>query len=161
VIDKAIVLENIYYDLDEAYIRPDAAQELDKLVAILKDNPEITIELSSHTDSRATAEYNLDLSKRRAQAAVDYIISRGIDAERITARGYGESQLIIPDSEINNLPTEEEREAAHQINRRTEFKILEYNRKPVEDEEGLEEEEELTEYDNAEDWEKEIEWDQY
>ena len=78
VIDKAIVLENIYYDLDKWYIRPDAAKELDKLVAILKDNPEIKIELSSHTDSRNTAEYNLELSKKRAQSAVDYLVSKGI-----------------------------------------------------------------------------------
>ena len=65
VLDKAIVLENIYYDLDKAEIRPDAALELDKLVTVLKDNPEIKIELSSHTDSRQTAAYNDDLSKRR------------------------------------------------------------------------------------------------
>ncbi len=161
VIDKAIVLENIYYDLDEAYIRPDAALELDKLVAILKDNPEITIELSSHTDSRATADYNFDLSKRRAQSAVDYIISKGVDEERIAARGYGESQLIISDEEINKLPTEEEKEAAHQINRRTEFKILEYNKKAEEEtDEDFLEDNEIIEYENAEDWEKEIKWDQ-
>ncbi len=160
VIDKAIVLENIYYDLDESYIRPDAAVELDKLVAILEDNPEITIELSSHTDSRATAEYNMDLSKRRAQAAVEYIIDKGIDPERITARGYGESQLIISDEEINNLATEEEREAAHQINRRTEFKILEYNKQLEAEEEPVDDFEETVEWENAEDWEKEIEWDQ-
>jgi outer membrane protein OmpA-like peptidoglycan-associated protein/tetratricopeptide (TPR) repeat protein len=162
VIDKAIVLENIYYDLDESYIRPDAALELDKLVAILQDNPEIKIELSSHTDSRATADYNMDLSKRRAQSAVDYIINNGIDSDRITARGYGETQLIILDQEINNLPTEEEKEAAHQINRRTEFKILEYNKIELEEEEEVFDEdlEVMDELENAEDWEKEIEWDQ-
>jgi outer membrane protein OmpA-like peptidoglycan-associated protein len=160
VIDKAIVLENIYYDLDESYIRPDAALELDKLVAILNDNPEIKIELSSHTDSRATAEYNMDLSKRRAQAAVSYIIDNGINPDRITARGYGETQLIVSDNEINQLPTEEEKEAAHQINRRTEFKILEYNKIEIEEEEFAEESELIDELENAEDWEKEIEWDQ-
>jgi peptidoglycan-associated lipoprotein len=160
VIDKAIVLENIYYDLDQAYIRPDAARELDKLVAILNDNPEIKIELSSHTDSRATADYNMDLSKRRAQAAVEYIINRGIDPDRIVARGYGETQLIISDEEINKLPTEEEKEAAHQINRRTEFKILEYNKIEPKDDELAENPDELDELENAEEWEKEIEWDQ-
>lgn len=160
VIDKAIVLENIYYDLDQAYIRPDAALELDKLVAILNDNPEIKIELSSHTDSRATADYNMDLSKRRAQAAVKYIIDKGIDPDRIIARGYGESQLIISDDDINKLPTEEEREAAHQINRRTEFKILEYNKTEVDQDELAENPEEINELENAEEWEKEIEWDQ-
>ena len=158
VIDKAIVLENIYYDLDEDYIRADAAIELDKLVAILNDNPEIKIELSSHTDSRQTAEYNMDLSNRRARSATTYIIEKGIDSERITAKGYGESQLIISDEEINGLPNPEEREAAHQINRRTEFKILEYVRQAPEEELG-ETIEETVEWENAEDWEKEIEWD--
>jgi outer membrane protein OmpA-like peptidoglycan-associated protein len=138
VMDKAIVLENIYYDLDEDYIRADAAVELDKLVTVLEDNPEIKIELSSHTDSRQTAAYNDDLSKRRAQSAVDYISSKGIDADRLIARGYGESQLLISDEEINKLPTEEAREQAHQRNRRTEFKVIEYN--PVEEEELDEEE---------------------
>ncbi len=158
VIDKAIVLENIYYDLDEDYIRADAAVELDKLVAILEDNPEIKIELSSHTDSRQTADYNMDLSNRRAQSATQYIIEAGIDPERITAKGYGESQLLISDEEINRLPTIEEQEAAHQRNRRTEFKILEYTKKVPEDE-TVETIEETVEWENAEEWEKEIEWD--
>lgn len=157
VIDKSIVLENIYYDLDKWDIRPDAALELDKLVAILKDNPEIKIELSSHTDSRASAEYNLELSKKRAQSAVNYIISKGINANRITARGYGESKLIISDAEINAMATEKEKEAAHQINRRTEFKILEYNKRPEEEEDDGSEAVELN---NTNDWEKEIQWDQ-
>ncbi|MFD2066745.1 OmpA family protein [Pontibacter silvestris] len=113
--DKPIVLENIYYDLDKANIRPDAAAELDKLVQILKDNPGISIELSSHTDVRGSDEYNQDLSQRRAEAAVEYIISQGIDRDRITARGYGESQLIV-----KNAQTEEE----HQRNRRTEFRVI-------------------------------------
>ncbi len=118
VLDKAIVLDNIYYDLDRANIREDAAKELDKLVKILEDNPEIKIELSSHTDSRADDDYNLNLSQRRADSAVAYIITKGIDQSRIRARGYGESQLIIKDAQ-----TEEE----HQVNRRTEFKVYEYN----------------------------------
>jgi len=143
VMDKAIVLENIYYDLDQDYIRSDAAVELDKLVTILEDNPEIKIELSSHTDSRQTAAYNDDLSKRRAQSAVEYIVSKGIDSERLVARGYGESQLLISDEEINALPTEEEQERAHQQNRRTEFKVTEYNK--VEEDELDEEEDELIE----------------
>lgn len=119
--NKVFVLENIYYDLDRYEIRDDAALELDKLVTILKDNPEIKIELSSHTDDRQTEQYNLRLSERRAQSAVEYIVSQGVDASRLTARGYGESKLIIP-----NATTEEQ----HQVNRRTEFKILEVgNRK--------------------------------
>lgn len=116
VLEKAIVLENIYYDLDKADIRPDAAIELDKLVKILQDNPNIRIELSSHTDDRASDAYNLDLSQRRAESAVEYLVSQGIERDRLVARGYGESQLII-----QNATTEEE----HQRNRRTEFKVIE------------------------------------
>ena len=114
--DKIFVLENIYYDLDKSDIRPDAALELNKLVTILTDNPELKIELSSHTDDRNTDEYNLALSERRAQSAVGYLVSQGIDPTRLVAKGYGESKLLIP-----NAQTEEE----HQVNRRTEFKILE------------------------------------
>jgi peptidoglycan-associated lipoprotein len=120
--NKIFVLENIYYDLDRYEIRDDAALELDKLVTVLQDNPEIKIELSSHTDDRQTDQYNLKLSERRAQSAVDYIASQGIEKGRLTARGYGESKLIIP-----NATTEEQ----HQVNRRTEFKILEIGRKRV------------------------------
>ncbi len=118
--DKIFVMENIYYDLDKFDIRDDAALELDKLVTLLKDNPEIKIELSSHTDDRQTEQYNLKLSERRAQAAVDYIASQGVEKSRLVARGYGESKLLIP-----NAVTEEQ----HQVNRRTEFKILEIGRR--------------------------------
>lgn len=116
VLDKSIVLENIYYDLNKDDIRPDAALELEKLITILKDNPTIRIELSSHTDSRSSDAYNLDLSQRRAQSAVDYMVSKGIEADRLVAKGYGELQLI-------NLNAETEEE--HQVNRRTEFKVIE------------------------------------
>ncbi len=113
--EKPIVLENIFYDFDKADIRPDAAKELDKLVEILNDNPKISIELSSHTDSRGVDVYNQDLSQRRAQSAVNYIISKGIDKSRITAKGYGESRPVV-----RNAKTEEQ----HQRNRRTEFKVV-------------------------------------
>ena len=118
VINKPIVLENIYYDLDKSDIRPDAAAGLDKLVTIMNDNPGITIELSSHTDSRADDKYNMKLSQKRAESAVAYIVAHGIAQERITAKGYGESQLI---NRCKNKVqcTEEE----HQQNRRTEFKV--------------------------------------
>jgi outer membrane protein OmpA-like peptidoglycan-associated protein/Tol biopolymer transport system component len=166
VLDKSIVLENIYYDLDRDEIRADAALELDKLVTVLADNPEIKIELSSHTDSRQTAAYNDDLSKRRAQSAVDYIVSKGIESDRLIARGYGESNLLIQDEEINKLPTEEAREAAHQRNRRTEFKVIEYNKIEEPDEEEDLEEEDLQELQADEriepvgtDLEDKIDWD--
>ncbi|GAB3176680.1 OmpA family protein [Telluribacter humicola] len=116
-LNKTFVLDNIYYDLNKYNIRPDAAQELDKLVEILRDNPSMKIELSSHTDARATDAYNMTLSQQRAESAVNYIVSKGIDADRLTARGYGERQLIV-----QNARTEEE----HQRNRRTEFTILSY-----------------------------------
>ncbi|GAB4038161.1 OmpA family protein [Spirosoma gilvum] len=115
-LNKTFVLENIYYDLDKYNIRSDAAVELDKLVTILQDNPTLKIELGSHTDARASDAYNQKLSQNRAKSAVEYIVSKGIDADRLTYKGYGETQLIV-----KNAKTEEE----HQRNRRTEFKILE------------------------------------
>ncbi len=136
VIEKPIVLENIYYDLDKASIREDAALVLDSLVTIMNDNPEIYVELGSHTDVRADDAYNMDLSFRRARAAVQYMINNGIDAGRITAKGYGESVLVV-----ENATTEEE----HQRNRRTEFKVLRYD--PGEREEELPPTEEYDEYD--------------
>lgn len=124
-LNKIFVLENIYYDLDKWDIRPDAAKELDKLVIVLQDNPEIKIELSSHTDSRQTDEYNMRLSQRRAESAVAYLVSRGINSSRLIAKGYGESRLLNHCAD-NVECTEEE----HQKNRRTEFKILEIGVKP-------------------------------
>ncbi len=120
VINKPIRLENIYYDFDKWNIRPDAAIELDKLVKILKDNPTIKIELGSHCDARGSHAYNDRLSQRRAQSAVNYIVSKGISSDRITAKGYGETVPLnrcVDDVEC----TEEE----HQWNRRTEFKVTE------------------------------------
>ncbi|HVD96670.1 MAG TPA: OmpA family protein [Cytophagaceae bacterium] len=108
------LVRNIYYDYDKADIRPDAALELNKLVEFLKLNPDIRIELGSHTDERGSDKYNMALSQRRAQSAVNYIISKGIAKNRITAKGYGESKL-----KIKNAQTEEE----HQTNRRTTFRI--------------------------------------
>ena len=114
-LNKTFALENIYYDLNKYNIRPDAATELDKLVTILKDNPTLKIELGSHTDARSPDAYNLTLSQNRAKAAVEYIVSKSVEAERITAKGYGETQLVVKQAR-----TEEE----HQRNRRTEFKVL-------------------------------------
>lgn len=121
IIDKPIVLENIYYDFDKWNIRPDAALELDKFVTFLLDNPKIRVELSSHTDSRGTDKYNLNLSQKRAESAVQYLISKGIPAERITAMGYGETMLVNRCG--NNVRCSE---ADHQQNRRTEFKVTGY-----------------------------------
>ncbi len=115
-IGKTFRVDNIYYDLDKWDIRPDAALELDKLVQTLNDNPSIKIELGSHTDARATEVYNFRLSQKRAESAINYIVTKGIVRERLSAKGYGESELIV-----KNAKTEDE----HQINRRTEFKVVE------------------------------------
>lgn len=124
IIDKSIVLENIYYDFAKWNIRSEAAQELDKLVDILYDNPEIQIELSSHTDSVDTESYNQRLSQRRAESAVDYIVSAGIDKARLTAKGYGESQPIAR----NTNPDGTDNPVGRQKNRRTEFKVTEISK---------------------------------
>lgn len=119
IIEKPIALENIYYDLDKWNIRPDAEAELNKVVQVMEDNPKIHIELSSHTDSRAGDQYNLILSDKRAKAAVEYIISKGVDAKRMKWKGYGETRLVNKCK--NGVPCTEEE---HQQNRRTEFKVI-------------------------------------
>ncbi|MEJ8758493.1 OmpA family protein [Pontibacter sp. H259] len=117
-VERAIVLENIYYDLDKWDIRPEAATELDKLVTMLQRNPEIKIEMSAHTDSRESQNYNQVLSEKRANAAVDYLVSKGIDRTRLTAKGYGKTRLVNKCGD--NVECSEEE---HQQNRRTEFRI--------------------------------------
>jgi hypothetical protein len=87
----------------------------------LNDNPKLVVRITAHTDSRGSDMHNNDLSQRRAQSVVDYLISKGIDPERLMAQGYGRSQPKITDAEISKMRTEAEREAAHQVNRRTEF----------------------------------------
>lgn len=124
VIDKPIVLENIYYDFDKWYIRPDAAAELDKLAKLLQDNPELDIEMGSHTDVRGNDQYNQVLSDKRALAAVNYLISRGIDKNRLTCKGYGE-KVLVNQCKNGVYCTEDE----HQKNRRTEFKVTRIRQK--------------------------------
>lgn len=126
-VNKVIVLENIYYDYNSSDIRDDAAEELDKLVTLLQDNADMRIELSSHTDDRGDSKYNLKLSQKRAESAVDYIAENGISADRMVPKGYGENRLLV-----ENAESEEE----HQKNRRTEFKILGFDveQAPVEEE---------------------------
>lgn len=141
-IDIVIEVENIFYDLNMADLRPESTVALDDLVEILNDNNTITIELSAHTDFRGTTESNIDLSQRRAQSVVDYLIKKDIKSERLTAKGYGEEQAkvvsrklaakyafikerdVLNEDFINHLSSEEEKEIAHQINRRTEFKVI-------------------------------------
>jgi outer membrane protein OmpA-like peptidoglycan-associated protein len=112
-------VDNIYYDYNKSDIRPDAALELDKLVALMGKYPAMKIELGSHTDSRGDDKYNMSLSDKRAKSAVAYIVSKGVDAKRIKAKGYGESVLL--NRCANSVECFEEE---HAFNRRTEFKIL-------------------------------------
>lgn len=114
-------IDNIYYDLDKAMIRADAAYELNKVVGLLEKYPSMRIELGSHTDSRATARYNKILSNNRAKAAREYLMSKGITGERITSKGFGESRLVNKCVD-GSACTEEE----HQKNRRTEIRVLNF-----------------------------------
>ncbi|MCH8331882.1 MAG: OmpA family protein, partial [Bacteroidetes bacterium] len=118
VIGKEISIDNIYYDFNKSNIRRDAAMELNKIVSVLENNPTIKIELGSHSDARGSDSYNLTLSQKRAQSAVNYIINKGIFQNRIIAKGYGESKLVNRCHNGVNCSDEE-----HQANRRTEFKV--------------------------------------
>ena len=116
-ISKTFQIENIYYNFDKYNIRDDAKPELDKLVRIMNENP-VNVELGSHTDSRGSIEYNDKLSQKRAESVVKYILSNGIDNSRVTAKGYGEQQLV--NKCTNGVPCTI---SEHQANRRTEFKV--------------------------------------
>lgn len=120
-----IEIEGVEYDFNKATLRPKSMEVLDKIVDLLKLNDNLSIELSSHTDSRGNDAYNMRLSQARAQSCVDYLIQKGISKKRLTAVGYGESKPIIPQSEIDLMVDKSpEFEAAHQKNRRTAFRII-------------------------------------
>lgn len=141
-ITQVIELPNIFYDFAKWDLRPESMVSLDNLVETLDDNPNVTIELMSHTDSRGTPADNFELSQKRAQSVVDYLISKGISPDRLQAKGYGESQPkvvddkvksqydfldieeVLTESFINQLESPELQEKAHQVNRRTEFRVL-------------------------------------
>lgn len=116
---KAIGLKNILFDLAKYNIKEEAKVELNKLVGFMLDNPDVTVEVGSHTDSRASSAYNQTLSQNRANSSIDYIVSQGVSRSRITARGYGETQLLNQCADGQNC-TEQE----HALNRRTEFKVI-------------------------------------
>lgn len=140
--EHVIELPNIFYDFAKWDLRPESMVSLDNLVETLDDNPNVTIELMSHTDSRGTPADNMELSQKRAQSVVDYLISKGIAKDRLQARGYGESQPkvvdekikaendfleigeVLTESFINQLESPDLQEKAHQVNRRTEFRVL-------------------------------------
>ncbi len=116
---KALSLRHIYFDLDKSNIRKDAKVELEKIVEVLTQNPTIKIEIGSHTDSRQSKAYNQALSQRRAKSTMDYLVKRGINKNRLTAKGYGETQLVNHCSDEVKCS-----EAEHQLNRRSTFVIV-------------------------------------
>lgn len=116
---SSIVLKNILYDLDQYYITEKAKPELNRLVQFMKDHPDVSVELYSHTDSRASKEYNQTLSQNRANAAVDYLVGQGISRSRLKGIGFGESKLLNGCADGVECT-----EAQHQVNRRTEVKVI-------------------------------------
>jgi len=118
--EAPIRVENVYYDFNKATLKVESYPSLDELVKLLNDNPTMSIELSAHTDSKGTDEYNNKLSDTRAQSVVDYLVSKGIDRSRLVAKGYGESQPVEPNTKDDGSDNPEGREK----NRRTEFKVL-------------------------------------
>lgn len=140
-VTKPNILENIFYDYDKATLRPESKTALDELVTLLNDNPNITVEMASHTDRHGSEEYNLDLSARRAKSVIDYLIEAGIAPDRLQFQGYGKSRPKVItkrlarefpqfkegdvlDVEFVESLSPEDQEAADQINRRTEFQVL-------------------------------------
>ena len=141
-ISAPVLIENIFYDFDKATLRPESAQSLDQLVKLLNENPNVTIELSAHTDYRGSEAYNKGLSQRRAESVVNYLIEHGIAKDRLTPVGYGKEKPktvkrkltekypflkegdVLTEEFIKALPDEEQQETCNQLNRRTEFIVL-------------------------------------
>jgi outer membrane protein OmpA-like peptidoglycan-associated protein len=117
VTEKEIILEPIYFKYNKSDITEQGAAELDKLVYVMSQNDKLVIYVKSHTDSRGSDKYNLDLSDKRAKATIQYIVSKGINADKISGKGFGESELKVP---CGNRCTNEE----HSLNRRSEFMII-------------------------------------
>ncbi|MCH8903902.1 MAG: OmpA family protein [Bacteroidetes bacterium] len=125
ITEKAYKIKNIFYDFDSKELREESLPNLDSMVTVLNDNPLIIVEISSHTDSRGSADYNLNLSQKRAESVVKYLAKQGISLERMQPKGYGKSALIKDCSGIAGCPTDESGDCpCHQANRRTEFKII-------------------------------------
>lgn len=140
-ITAPVLIDNIFYDFDKATLRPESTAALDQLVALLKENPNVTIELSAHTDYKGSSEYNKRLSQRRAESVVKYLAEHGIENDRLTPVGYGKEQPKLirkkvaeryPFLKENDVLTEayiktlkdDEQEQCNQLNRRTEFRVL-------------------------------------
>ena len=141
-ITRPVLIDNIFYEFDKATLTPESTTSLDELVKLLELNPNVTIELAAHCDYRGTDKYNEKLSQARAESVVRYLIENGIEKERLTAKGYGESKPkevtkkmtekykylkegdLLTEEFINALENEEQQEECHQLNRRTEFQVL-------------------------------------
>ena len=141
-ITRPVLIDNIFYEFDKATLTPESATSLNELVQLLENNPNVTIELGAHCDFRGRDAYNERLSQKRAESVVNYLIEHGIDAERLVAKGYGESKPktvlkkltekypflkendVLTEQFINALESEEQQEICHQLNRRTEFRVL-------------------------------------
>lgn len=122
--EASVVLANVFFDLAKSTLRPESEIELNRLVDHLKNNPNMRIEIGGHTDSRGVGKDNIILSQNRAKAVMDYLISKGIASTRLTSMGYGSSMPIYTDAQIDAMPSNAEKERAHQFNRRTEYKII-------------------------------------
>ena len=140
-ISRPVTMENIFYEFGRWEITKASEEELERLVKLLNDNPNITIELSAHTDLKGTDEFNNELSQKRAQSCCNFLLAHGIEQERLTPMGYGKTKPVVVDKKINKqypfLPVdqvldeayilslpEDKQEICNQINRRTEFKVL-------------------------------------
>ena len=153
-----MLIDNIFYDFDKATLRPESTEALDKLVVLLNENPNVTIELSAHADYRGSAEYNKRLSQRRAESVVNYLIEHGIASDRLSPVGYGKEKPktikkkltekypylkaddVLTEEFIKTLD-EEQQEICNQLNRRTEFIVLRttygmFDKKAVENEDS-------------------------
>lgn len=128
----AIKLPEVQYDLGKYALRPEGKDSLEVLYQTLVDNPTIIIELAAHTDTRGSDASNDVLSQNRAQSCVNFLVTKGIDPVRMVPKGYGERKPRISDAQIAAMKTNEEREAAHQQNRRTEFSVLSFDYQPKE-----------------------------
>ena len=139
---KPIVLPNIFYDFNNWELRPESMNSLNNMIEILNDNPTIIVEMGAHTDARGSKEYNLELSQKRAQAVVNYLIEHGIPPARLRAKGYAQSEpfvvtpslheqydflplgQLLDEAFISTLADDEQKEAAWQANRRTQFRVI-------------------------------------
>src|SRR5690606_29588507 len=127
---RSIVMGNINYEFDSSELTPQSRSEIDKgILNILRENPGIVVEISSHTDNRGEPQYNMDLSQRRAEGVIKYLTAQGISSDRLQAKGYGETNPLAPNVNKDGSDNPEGRAE----NRRTEFKILEMRIEEVDD----------------------------